>query len=228
MALVIDLLLIALGVFAFLYGKHRGFISMVWGAAAWLITVLITAALIAPVTVAVSHTQPVLEFKENIAGHIKKNIYDHSGGVMDAADFLSDRDALSESTGIPAILIPEMDLSSSIESTVSAAADNIVESASNSVIRAVVGVMLFIGIRVIMGAVYRILRAVSRLPVIKGVNRLIGGLLGLINYMFVVYAVLAVISLIVVKDGAGQSIIEQTYLAKYFYNNNILLNLINF
>ena len=95
------------------------------------------------------------------------------------------------------------------------------------VIRAVVGVMLFIGIRIIMGAVYRILRAVSRLPVIKGANRLIGGLLGLINYMFVVYAVLAVISLIVVKDGAGQSIIEQTYLAKYFYNNNILLNLIN-
>ena len=146
---------------------------------------------------------------------------------MDAADFLSDREALSESTGIPAILIPEMDLSGSIESTVSSAADNIVESASNSVIRAVVGVMLFIGIRIIMGAVYRILRAVSRLPVIKGANRLIGGLLGLINYMFVVYAVLAVISLIVVKDGAGQSIIEQTYLAKYFYNNNILLNLIN-
>ena len=198
MALVIDLLIIALGVFAFLYGKHRGFISMVWGAAAWLITVLLTAALITPVTSAVSHTQPVL-----------------------------DRDALSESTGIPAILIPEMDLSGSIESTVSAAADNIVESASNSVIRAVVGVMLFIGIRIIMGAVYRILRAVSRLPVIKGANRLIGGLLGLINYMFVVYAVLAVISLIVVKDGAGQSIIEQTYLAKYFYNNNILLNLIN-
>ena len=227
MAVVIDLCAAALGIFAFMYGRRRGLISMVWGAAAWIITALLAAALVTPFSMAISNSQPVLEFKESIAGNIKKNVYDRSTGVMDTADFLSDKEAVAHYTGIPEILIPDMDLSGSIESAVSSAADSIVESVGNSVIRAASGVILFVGLRILMGALYRVLKAMSKLPVINGANRLTGGLLGLINYMFVMYAALALLSLFAVKSGGWQSVIEQTYLVKYFYNNNILLHLIN-
>lgn len=228
MAILLDVMIIALGILAFSYGKRRGFIAMVWGAVAWVLTAMLVAAMITPVTNALLHTQPIVQIKSDFADSIKDSIYEQSSGALSAMEILDDPKRLSEVTRIPQIIIPELNLSGTVENAVSGAADRIVDKVSYSVLRALVGMALFVLVRIMMGIAYRVLRSISKLPVIKGVNRLIGGLLGLVNYMFIMYAVLAVIALVLMSNATGaQGVIDQTYLVKYFYNNNVLLHLLN-
>jgi hypothetical protein len=70
-----------------------------------------------------------------------------------------------------------------------------------------------------------IINTAAKAPVINSVNRILGALLMTVNMLFVIFLVLALVSLFAPADSELFDMINNTYTVKYLYNYNILLQL---
>ena len=84
---------------------------------------------------------------------------------------------------------------------------------------------LFILIRLALMVVFRIVDSATKLPLIKGANKLLGGLLGMVNVIFIVLLALAIFTMLAPTDNIVYEAIDKSYIVKFLYNNNILLKL---
>lgn len=81
--------------------------------------------------------------------------------------------------------------------------------------------ILFICIRICLALVYRVLDAIMHFPILKQTNSLAGALAELLITLALVYAILGASALL------GSDLVSNTILCKYFYDNNLLLMLLN-
>ena len=89
-------------------------------------------------------------------------------------------------------------------------------------------VILFLLFRLILSVVINATNYVTRLPVLKQFNSLLGGALGLVRGVLIVFAVF-MLAPIIITVLPGESIaqyIDGSLLAPFFYNSNFLLSLI--
>lgn len=94
-------------------------------------------------------------------------------------------------------------------------------------------IILFIIIRIIFGKLIKLADIVSRAPVIRTVNKIFGGLLGIVNGFIIVYFITAVVSALIPLITGGNITYEefaevsgQTIIFDFFYKNNIITNII--
>ena len=87
---------------------------------------------------------------------------------------------------------------------------------------------IFIIIRAILLLLTFISDIITSLPLIKQFNEVGGVVYGIIKGLLIVYVILAIVFLIIMISGKGtlSEIISSSYITKFFYNNNILLNMI--
>ena len=84
--------------------------------------------------------------------------------------------------------------------------------------------MLFIFIFRIIG---KMLNNVNRIPLVGGINNILGGVLGLVKAIILLYIAAIVISIIVsFTGGEFQNIIDNSYAFRLFYQYNPFLTLI--
>ncbi len=103
------------------------------------------------------------------------------------------------------------------------AAGDAVGALSDIIARALSYIILIIAIRLLLGVVFIVVDLLSKLPLISGVNKLTGAVIGVINALIVSVVLLSLISVLGI-DFAVLSI-QDSVIVKYLYNNNILLNL---
>lgn len=103
------------------------------------------------------------------------------------------------------------------------AAGDAVGALSDIIARALSYIILIIAIRLLLGVVFIVVDLLSKLPLISGVNKLTGSVIGVINALIVSVVLLSLISVLGI-DFAVLSI-QDSVIVKYLYNNNILLNL---
>ncbi len=209
MNLALDIILVALVVIAFSIGHHRGFVKAVWKLIALVVTIVLVIALKQPAVEFLSGT----ELAKTINTKVTESIQIPQGGGVNVAENLN---------------LPEfMQVSVNEQLTQSTTAIN--EAAAVSLtdifITVIACVALFILIRLLLMAAFMLINGVTKLPVIKGVNKLVGGLFAAVNMVFVIFILLALVSLFVPADSELFSVIDSTYIVKYFYNYNILLQL---
>lgn len=67
-----------------------------------------------------------------------------------------------------------------------------------------------------------------KLPVLGGINSLAGTFFGVINALIIIYLVMMVVVLIAYGEKGSElnTVMQNTYIARYFYNNNIILKLL--
>ena len=80
-------------------------------------------------------------------------------------------------------------------------------------------------IRLILMAVYMIINGITEAPIIKGVNKFMGGIFATINIIFIIFLLLALVSMFAPAESNLYEMIDKTYAVKYLYNYNILLQL---
>ena len=96
----------------------------------------------------------------------------------------------------------------------------------------VINLVAFIGIftivRVALFALTFIADAITSLPILKQIDDLGGILYGLVKALIIVYVALAILFFVVglTANATISTAIESSFVTKFFYNNNILLNLI--
>ena len=220
MRIIADIVLIAVFLIAFFTGRRRGAIRMLWNTFAWIITLVLAVVLSAPFGKLASESDYVNNMRISTAEKIETAVTDNllSDGTITP-------ESISEATGIPVVLIPISAVEDAARNGIHSAARTVSDAVVNTAARAASGLILFLILRIAMTVIYFVLNIASKLPVISGVNHLLGAFLGLIGALFAIYLVLGAAA-VFFADAAWTDVIENTYLVKYFYNNNILLQLI--
>lgn len=139
--------------------------------------------------------------------------------ISNTSLYLSVKDAMFEKISQQGIenlaFIPQSLITSTTEDTVSVLAEIIARASSY--------LILIVVIRVLLGVVFVVVNAISKLPVISSVNKITGAITGVVNVFIISSVVLAIIAVVGVEAVANA--IQDSSIVKYLYNNNILLNL---
>ncbi len=109
--------------------------------------------------------------------------------------------------------------------------NNTIEQIANTfaikLIEVCVLILIFIVIKIILRFITALADLITKLPILKQANKLGGTVYGLIRGIFIVYVILAIIYLVspLMKNDVSNTI-NDSFITKQIYNNNILLNII--
>jgi len=216
--IILDIIALAVIVLAILNGRKKGFVKMVWRVAAWILTLVLVMALLTPVTQWAMTTETVQNLIYQFTFAFENNLSQSEIAAITP-------EKISELTNIPALLIPE-GIADSINGSVAAMATTLATALAETAVKLASALGLFIVIRIMLAIIFRILNLAAKLPVMKGLNKLLGMVMGFINIMFIVYIVLGIAAFYIEPSSQWDITINNTYLVKSLYNNNILINFI--
>ncbi len=137
---------------------------------------------------------------------------------------------ISEDSGIPKPIINY--LNNNVNQSVQSKKEEAISTVSRSATIIIVNIACFIIIYILTKIVLKIFVVltdiVTRLPLIKQFNEIGGLLYGLIEGVFIIFIVMTVISVITPLTGAYEiaNTILESHIGSFFYNNNIILNII--
>jgi uncharacterized membrane protein required for colicin V production len=112
-----------------------------------------------------------------------------------------------------------------------------IESVLQPIVTAIIGfllvIVLFIIIRLILRKLIRMIDKVAKLPVLNTVNKLLGGLLGIVDGFVIAYFAVAITAILLPLITGGsiagdtlKSFAEDSYIFGFFYNDNIIINML--
>lgn len=208
--IILDLILCAALIAAFIIGYKRGFLRTAWSISALIIAVALTA-LLRPYAAELFEKSALNSFiSDNVYDAVYNNIPDGGTAAQeDSSELLSSL-----------YFLPEKYSSSVSESLSGAAeltADRVSESIASVVTDIAATIFLFIVIRFALALLYSVLKIIFSFPVLRQTNRLAGGIVQLIIALAVVYTILAAAAV------TGTDIFGDTLLCRFFYENNLLL-----
>lgn len=198
--MIIDLIFIAVMLLSLIIGAKRGLIGSLQGIITWVFTIILITVFLNPAIGFISSTQAAANIQERVFAWIAQN--------ADVGNYLS-----------TIVTLPEGILSSAPEAIAQAIAPQI----TMLIIKLAAMLALLILIRLIMRIIFSALKLAARLPLINGANRLLGGALSALSTLLLIYLVCGVLSIL-----ANPSIymyINNTYIVRYLFDNNILLHL---
>lgn len=193
--MILDIILAALVLLCYITGAKKGLVKSIWKTAAWLLSILLMWAFANPFLQFAMQT-PIYQ-KLNTAVS-EKVISTYQGEIPAMPEYM---EAIKEQGG--------------------EVAENAAAAVADVVSNVCTYIVLFILIRILIGLVLLILDMFSKLPVISFTNSVAGGILGVVNAMFVIEIILALLSVFAVKEAT--EIIHSSQVVKYLYDNNILL-----
>lgn len=212
MSILADIILVAILIAAFVYWRNKGLVKSVWKIAALIITIVLVLLLKNPATDFISHTKLAENLNNSISGMIT---IPPGGGVN-----------ITERLNLPEFMQTGIDIGAESGKNAAEAINNAAAlTLTDTIIAIGVCISLFILIRLALTAAFLVVNTCTKLPVIRGANKLLGGILGMINVVFIIFLALALFTIFAPSDNNLYNIIDKSHLVKYFYNNNILLRL---
>lgn len=193
--MILDIVLVALVILCYITGAKKGFVKSIWKTIAWIMSIILVWAFSAPFLQYASQTE------------IYQKLYAFVGDKLSVAY----EGGMSQMPAYVGFIAEE--------------SGQVVENAATALAEVITNmcayIVLFILIRLLVGIVLWVLDMLSKLPVISFTNSVAGGLLGVINIMFVVEIALALMTMFTI-NGATE-LIDSSVVVSYLYNNNILL-----
>ena len=199
--LIADIVVSVIIVAAYVIGSRRGLVKTVWNAVSWIAAVAAVFLLIQPAVEVVQKT--------SVADNLNAKIYT----MMQEKP----EESIQRESAMPKFMTENTDIIDSIS-------EKTAEDITALALKIAVGLSLFIIIKLVLLILFAVINAISKLPFVNSTNKLLGGLLGVVNIMFVIYALCAAITLMTDNEEI-LGIINSSYVIKYFYDNNILMQL---
>lgn len=218
--LIFDLTVLAIFAFCILFAYKRGFMKSSYTIISLIATIVLVFLFRTPFEAFIEQSSFGQNLRENITLQVGKTTEEQTEDE-NAAE-------VSESMGFPKFL------QDSIQKQADAAADSaadfvnsVSQSITTSVIQLIAVVLLFVIIRIGVFIILKVLDALFKLPVLNFVNKTAGILVGILNALLLVYIISAAIVLFAPaeKRTQVQDAMAKTYIAHYFYDNNVLMHL---
>ncbi len=211
LGIIFDIILVAIIALNVFICYRKGLVKLAVGLIAVIVAIIVSVVLYKPVSnIIIENT----EIDENIENTIIENFSAETDG--------------EEDTDNGFMKYMEKYVNDSINKT----RNQIVLEASNVIATKVINICVFLGIFIIARIVLILLTFIAdiimSLPILKQFNKAGGIIYGLIKALLIIYVILAIIFFIIYVSGNTtlSNAISSSYITKFFYNNNLLLNLI--
>ena len=106
------------------------------------------------------------------------------------------------------------------------AIESVADTVSIKIVEILTAIILYIGIRIIIIFLSFLSDTIAKIPIIKQFNEAGGIVYGLLKSIVIIYLLLTIIFIINSIKGSGPigDAIENSYITKYLYNNNIIVS----
>ncbi len=223
MGIFVDLIIVLIIGLCIFNGYRKGLARCILKLVTSIIALFIAILLFRPfVNFVVNNT--IID--ENIQLSLEKVM---NNGIEERKDE-NNNDLVKEDSGIPKPIAEY--LNSNLKNTAKQKQEEAVVSVARSAAILIVEIACFILIYVIVKIILKILTIlidiVSKLPIIRQFNEVGGFLYGIVEGVVIILLIMTGVAIVTPLTGAYEvaTIILQSHLGAFFYNNNIILNLI--
>lgn len=204
--IIIDVIVIAIIWITAVKGYKKGLVRTLYGVVAFILAGVLTAYSYKYVCDYLMSLSFIKELTTKINGYIAESIVANSDLSMIMPLWMGNSvtEALQSASATASVKIVEI------------------------LIMIITVIITYLLVKLVLGVCVGILDAIMKLPILDTVNRTGGMLSGIIKGILIVLLCFAVVSLFVTAEKYQyiHSAINETFFAKYFYNNNILMRLI--
>ena len=199
MSIIIDVIVVAIIWSAATVGYKKGLVKTVYGLLAFIIAAVLTAL-----------------YHEAVAEYLMKFDF-----IQKMIENINQSIALNMTADLGAMPLWMKD-------AISVASMGVAEKIIQMIITVITVIVTFVGVKIILGFAVGIVDVIMKLPLLKTINSTGGMLFGVIQGVLIVLVICAVLTMFVPLESFKNihNAIGGTYIAKYFYNNNILMTLI--
>ena len=214
MGIVLDIILLVILILSIFLGYKKGLISVVFNLCAFLVAIIITWILYTPVTNAIIQNT---EIDDNI-----RNVIIEKGVVEN-----KEQEKNEKEENVVNKYIQEY-VTSPITNTTNSVVEETAKIVSEKVVAIGVAILLFIVVRLGLILLKFIIEGIANLPIIKQFNKAGGTVYGAIRGVFIIYIFLAIMFFVMSVNNSGMiaELINTSFISKYLYANNIILNII--
>lgn len=219
MGIILDIIILSILVLSLIFGYKKGLIGVAFNLCAFLVAIIITWILYAPITSLVINNT---EIDDGI-----KNTIIQKGVIKEKEDEEHIEDSKEKKDNMVDQYIQKY-----VTKPVTQTANNVVEDTakvvSEKVVAIGVAIVLFIVVRIGLILLKFVAEAIAKLPIIKQFNKTGGLIYGAIRGMFIIYIFLAILFFIMSINNSGMiaSMINSSIISKMLYENNLILNII--
>ena len=210
MGIIVDLIIIAVVLLFIFLGYKKGLTGSLIKLLSFIIAIVVAFVLYKPVANAVIENTVI---DDNIRTTLSATL-----GVENKTE--------NTEENVPSTIMDN--INKEIENATDEVKANVIDHTTITIVNIGSGIVIFLAVRVILVLISLLAKILTDLPVIKQVDKLGGLAYGAIEGIFIVYAVLAVISLtsVIWANNAVVTAIAKSSLGEMLYNNNIILNLL--
>lgn len=217
MAIIIDLIVIAILVLSTFLGYKKGLIGVAFKILSFLIAIVITLILYRPIS---SYIINNTSFETTIENSISEKL---------STSKINEGKIDETSTDLPNVVVNYInkEIVSTVNETGEALVQIVAKELSQTIINLIVVIGIFVITRLLLLFAKAILSAVAELPIIKQFNEVGGIIYGILRGILLIYVLLAILSFILpmLDKTAILSAINDSILTKILYNNNLILRL---
>lgn len=211
------------------FGFSKGLIRIVLSFAITIVSFILAILLSGPFESFVKNNTPVYN---KINNQMTEYISKYVSKEMDVASEELQKEAIRE-LKLPATIQSKLIASNTVDEKLLMGAESFSEylaiSLTDTLVEAFSVIILFIIIKLILRIIVSIIDLISKLPLIHGVNKSLGGLVGLAEGVLIIWAVCILLTAIS-GTAIGQQIfsaISTNKILSFIYNNNLLLKFLS-
>lgn len=220
-ATIVTIIVVAFIVLAAVYGFTRGFVRILITTLALVLT-LVLACIFAPM---LAKSLSGSKMGKDITNSISKVVNEKIGGSV-AKDA---QDDVINKLPLPDIIKKNIAKDNNKDSYnalgVKTFNDYISTRLSGAIISIISFFILAIVIYIVLRIILRIARVLNKIPIVKGINRFFGAIVGIIEALIILWVICLFFTCIAQTPFGAQAvaIINQSELLKLIYNNNLLV-----
>lgn len=209
MGLLIDIIIIAIILLNIIIGYKKGLINVIFSICAFLVAIIITVLLYKPVSnIIIENT----DIKDNIKSMIINNSKENENKEGTDTNYIQKyiENTVKEVT----------------EDAKTKATEVIAENIATKGIEILTCIILFILTRIVLFILKFLTETLANIPIVKQCNEIGGLVYGIIKGLIIIYLLLTIIFLVISINGNGliANAIEESYITKFLYNNNFIVN----
>lgn len=214
MAVIIDIVIVAIIALCLFLGYRRGLTGSLLKILSFVLAIVIAFILFKPVSnLVINHT--------NWDDSLKTSI----------EQFITEKTSTpEEKSSLPQVIVDYIDetMAQSVNEAKEVAIENTAQSVTNLIVNAGVWIAVFIIARILLIFIRFITALIAKLPVIKQFDKLGGILYGILEAFVILYVLLAIISFIapMINNAEFIDALNKSFIGSMLYNNNILLKIL--
>ena len=210
MGIIVDIVIIAILALSVIMGYKKGLINVIFNIFAFLLAIIITLVLYKPVS-------NIIIENTDIQAKIETAIIENTKGEENKKEEKTEN-------GIQKYI--ENTMQNAEEDAKSKAIEVVAKDVSTKCIEIITALILFVITRIILIVLKFLTETLANLPIVKQCNEIGGLLYGVIKGILIIYVILTIMFFIISlkPEGMTENLIETSYITKFLYNNNIIVN----